>query len=77
MVPAVLERDDVAVVRRAEDFQDLAAKDPVVPVENARARFNDEAAHGRTDGPGDFSGKQEVRFALTRRRTAATPVAFR
>ncbi len=45
MVATVLERDDIAVVRRAENFQDFPAEHPIVSVENPRARFNDESAH--------------------------------
>ena len=43
VIPAVLERDDIAIVRRAEHLQDFAAEYPVVSVKNARARFDDES----------------------------------
>ncbi len=45
MIATVLERDDIAILRFSERFQDFAGKNPVVPVQNARARFNDEASH--------------------------------
>ena len=46
MIAAVFERDDIAVHRVAEGFQHLAREDPIVAVQNARARFDDEAGHG-------------------------------
>jgi hypothetical protein len=45
VIAPVLERDDIAVVRRTKNLQDFAPEDPVVAVENSRARFNNKAAH--------------------------------
>ena len=51
VIPPVLERNDVAVVRPAEDLQDFAPKDPIVPVQNARARFHHQSGHGLHSPP--------------------------
>ena len=40
-VASVLERDHVAVLRFAKNFQDFTGKDPVVAVKNSRAGFDD------------------------------------
>jgi hypothetical protein len=47
-VAPILQRNDISIVRRTEDFQDLTAEDPVVSVKDSRARFNDKATHRRS-----------------------------
>src|SRR6185436_10355895 len=47
----VLERNDVAVIRPAKDFQDFAPKDPIVPVQDAGARFHHQSSHGLHSPP--------------------------
>jgi len=44
-VASVLERDNVAIRRVSENFQDFAGKDPVVSVKNSRAGFDDQSSH--------------------------------
>ena len=48
VILAVLQRDDVAIGGIAERLQHLAGEDPVVAVEDARARFDDEAGHEKS-----------------------------
>ena len=50
MILAVLERNDIAIRRAAENFQHLAREHPIVPVQNARPRFNDKTRHGEQSG---------------------------
>ena len=45
MVAPVFDRDDLAVFRIAERFQDLGRINPVVAVKDARPRTNNDAAH--------------------------------
>ena len=45
MIAPVLERNHIAIGRFAENFQHLAGKNPVVSVQNLRARFDDESSH--------------------------------
>src|SRR5262249_48164252 len=54
-VAAVLERDDVAILRIAPGFQDFRGVNPLVSVENARAWSDDDsghAAHASASGEG-------------------------
>jgi hypothetical protein len=46
VISSVFQRDDVTVGGTTEDLQNFAGKHPVVAVQNARARFYDEAGHG-------------------------------
>lgn len=48
VIPAVLKRNNVPILRFPEGFQDFAGKNPVVPMENASARFDDKAGHNAT-----------------------------
>ena len=51
MISAVLERNHVAVGGFSENLEDFAGKDPVVSMQDSRARFNDDACHGRGQLP--------------------------
>ncbi len=44
-IAPVLQRNHVAIRRLSEDFQHFAGKNPVVPVQNSRARFDDDSSH--------------------------------
>jgi hypothetical protein len=44
-IASVLQRNHVAIGRLAENLKHLAGKNPVVSVQDARARFDDEAGH--------------------------------
>jgi hypothetical protein len=43
---AILQGNHVAISRISERLQHLAGKNPVVPVQNSRARFDDDSSHG-------------------------------
>ena len=45
MVPAILQRDDVAIDRISESLQHFAGEHPIMAVQNARTRFDNEAGH--------------------------------
>ena len=47
VILAVLERDDIPIGGVAEHLQDLAGENPIVAVQDAGARFDDEAGHER------------------------------
>ena len=44
-IAPVLQRNHVAIGRFPENFQHLAGKNPVVSVQDSRARFDNEAGH--------------------------------
>ena len=71
-VAAVLERNDVAVGRIAEHFQDLAAEHPIVSMQNPRARFNDKAAHRCS-----LTGRGNSRASGSPRSGSVIPVPHR
>ena len=45
MVVPVFERNHIAIGRFAENFQHFAGKNPVVSMQNARARFDNDSGH--------------------------------
>src|SRR5262245_15382975 len=45
MIASVLKRNNVAVLWLTEDLQHLTAKDPVVPMQNARSRLYHQSSH--------------------------------
>src|SRR5947207_147806 len=45
MILTILERDDVPIHRISENFQHFAGKNPVVSMQNSRARFDDDSSH--------------------------------
>ena len=47
VISSVFQRNDVAIRRISERLQNFAGKHPIVPVQNSRARFDDEAGHGK------------------------------
>jgi hypothetical protein len=54
----------------SEDFQHLAGKDPIVPVQNSRAWFGDEAGHGKAENVERSTSNIECRNLLDVRRSA-------
>ena len=51
MIFSILQRNDVTIDGISERLQDLTGEYPIVPMQDSRARFYDEASHdGRVNG---------------------------
>ena len=44
-IASVLQRNHVAIRRISENLEDFARENPIVPMQDARAGFDDEASH--------------------------------
>ena len=45
MVPAILERNHIAIGRISENLQNFGGKHPIVSVQNSRSRFDNDSGH--------------------------------